>query len=73
MFLDLHAERGAGFSAPNPITSACMLAWEQLNRTRLTAWEQSAIRAIDRVFLEHVAAQQQQQQPQRHTKPPPGH
>ena len=58
IFLDLHNDRGSGFSAPNGITAAHMLAWEQLNRTRLTPWEQDAIRQLDRVFFDHVAKHQ---------------
>lgn len=58
IFLELHNDRGSGFSAPNGITAAHMLAWEQLNRTRLTPWEQDAIRQLDRVFFDHVAKHQ---------------
>lgn len=67
IFLDLHNDRGSGFSAPNGITSGHMLAWEQLNRTRLTPWEQDVIRQLDRVFFDHVA----KHQPGNKT-PPPG-
>lgn len=58
IFSELHSDRGSGFSAPNGITAAHMLAWEQLNRTRLTPWEQDAIRQLDRVFFDHVAKHQ---------------
>lgn len=67
IFLELHSDRTSGFNAPNGITAADMLAWEQLNRTHLTPWEQTVIRQLDRVFFDHLA----KHQPGNKTPPPP--
>lgn len=45
-----------------------MLAWQQINRTHLTPWEQTVIRQLDRVFFDHLAKHQPGNK-----KPPPPH
>lgn len=57
VFVKLHGERGAGMSAPNPIGSASVIAWQQLHGVRLTPWELSAIEQLDAAFMQHAAEQ----------------
>jgi len=54
-FLELNQARsGSGFGA-NPISYTEILAWSQLTERNLSAFEVSAIKAVDRLFMGNQA------------------
>lgn len=53
IFLELHAARGAGFSA-DPIGYDQIEAWAWLRREPVRSWEADVILALDAEFLRHA-------------------
>jgi hypothetical protein len=56
-FVELHEGRGSNGYGPNPITWQDLAAWQSISGVTLTAWEVSAIRALDSVALAAAAKQ----------------
>ena len=54
-FLELDAARGANGFGPNPLSYTEIDAWARLTGARLSAWEVSLLRDIDRVVIEKTA------------------
>ena len=51
-FQEIADGRGyAGMGSPLPISYTEIKAWSELTRTEPTAWEISALKAIDRIYL----------------------
>lgn len=60
IFAMLHRCRGGNGFGPNPIAWSEVLAYCQLTRLSLTAWELEAIRLLDDAYLSASAEQQPQ-------------
>ena len=50
-FNELSGGRGYSESGPLPITYSEILAWSELTRTDLAAWEVEVLKTLDRAYL----------------------
>jgi hypothetical protein len=50
-FILLSNSRSMGFSGPNPITYEQIKAWKEVTQTPLEAWEVSALKRLDTIFI----------------------
>lgn len=50
-FLDLNSHRKITVNGPSAISYSEILAWQELNFEKLKRWEVTAIKALDRAFL----------------------